>query len=359
MVKKYGFFIGMAVYALVFLLALGLGLNRFWDYMEAYEQSRPTTAIQNYVSELTVEDMCSGSESLLQNVDPNLQSREQCLRIIERSLTENITFAKNSKESTELRQIYMLSSGEQVIGQFVLTPGDADEFGFRRWQVSEESFDFSHLMGQPITVTVPEDFGVTINGNVLDSSYITERGIPYPALEDFSGRCTMPTMVTYQVDDFLGNVALEVLNREAAFVKITPETDMDSFLPDCTEAEKAELDDFLWEFLTRYVAFTGSSNRAAGEDYLRLIPYMVSQGELAKRLYTAIDGLQFAQSRGDTVDAVTVLRYVPLGEERYLCELRCDVTTLGRKGAVQTTTNMKLLILRTDSGLKAEAMEMY
>ena len=41
--KKRGFWIFMIVYAVVVLIAAAFGLSKFWDYMDAYEDSRVKT----------------------------------------------------------------------------------------------------------------------------------------------------------------------------------------------------------------------------------------------------------------------------------------------------------------------------
>mgnify|MGYP007111732014 CR=1 FL=1 len=49
------FAIAMIIYAFVFLLLAGAGLSFFWDYMVAYEASRPKIAINAYMQGLTEE----------------------------------------------------------------------------------------------------------------------------------------------------------------------------------------------------------------------------------------------------------------------------------------------------------------
>jgi hypothetical protein len=48
-----------------------------------------------------------------------------------------------------------------------------------------------------------------------------------------------------------------------------------------------------------------------------------------------------------------------IGEGRYFCDVTYIVETVGREGAVETTNNLKLIILETENGLKIEAMTRY
>lgn len=349
----------MLIYALVFLIIVTGGLWFLWDFMEAYEQSRPVNAIKSYVDHLTPEDLAEGSGALLDTLDSNIQSPEESRQIIRDASTGAFSYAKKSAESSETRQVYVLRCGRQVVGQFAISAGEADKYGFRIWEVTEESFDLSHLMGESISITVPSDFTVSVNGFPLDSSYITEQDIPYSALEEFYGDYPLPTMVTYTADSFLGSYSMEVTDRNGKPVEITGETDFNSLLPACTDKELEEIDALMQEFLAKYVAFTGSSSGTAGGNYNRLVRYLVPDGTLANRLYTAIGGLYYAQSLRDTIKQTQVNQYADLGDGRYYCDITYVVETVGKKGPVEMTYNLKVIMLVTDVGLRVEGMTRY
>lgn len=353
------FVTGMLVYALVFLAIVSGGLWVLWDYIDAYEQSRPVNAIKAYVESLTPEDLSAGSAALLDTLDSNLQSREESSLLIRESANQAFSYAKKSAESSEDRQVYVLRSGRQVIGQFAITSGEPDKFGFRVWKVTEESFDFSHLLGESVSVTVPSDFTVLVNGTALDRGYIINENLPYTKLEEFYGSYPLPTLVTYSADSYLGEATLEVLDREGNPVTITEEMDYNPLMPACTDEEVEAIDSLVFKFLEHYIAFTGSSSGSAGGNYNRLLPYLVTDGELAKRLYTAIGGLYFAQSLGDTIQETRVNQYASLGSGRYYCDISYVVETVGKKGPVQQSYNMKVIMLETNEGLRVEGMSRY
>lgn len=353
------FVTGMLIYALVFLLIVFGGLWLLWDYMDAYEQSRPVNTIKAYVNQLTVEDLCEGSGALLDTLDGHIQSREEACQRIKDSITGEFSYAKKSSESSETKQVYVLRSGRQVIGQFAISAGEPDKYGFRVWEITEESFDFSHLLGESISVTVPSDFTVSVNGSVLDSGYVTQQDIPYATLEEFYGDYPLPTLVTYTADSFLGSYTMEVTDRDGNPVEITEETNYDPMLPACTDEEIEQIDELMKQFLERYVAFTGSSSGTAGGNYNRLIRHLVPDGALAQRLYTAIGGLYYAQSLRDTIEETTVNQYANLGNGRYFCDISYVVETVGKKGAVEMSYNMKIIMLVTDVGLRVEGMTRY
>lgn len=353
------FVLGMVIYALVFALIASAGLWLLWDFMEAYEASRPLNTIRSYVESVTPEDLCDGSEDLLKQLDSNLQTREEACQVIRQSVAQEFSYAKKSSESSEFRQVYVLRSGRQVIGSFTISAGEEDQYGLRVWELTEKSFDFSHLLGQSVSVTVPSDFTVSVNGNALDGSYITETDIPYQVLEEFSGEFPLPSMVTYSAEGFLGEASLTVADRNGNPVEITEETNYGLLLPECSDEEKVAMDELTEQFLKRYVAFTGGTSGSVSGDYSRLCRHLVPEGKLAKKLYTALEGLRYAQSVRDTIKSTAINQYARLGEGRYYCDVTYTVETVGKKGAVEMEYNMKIVMLETDVGLRVEAMSRY
>ena len=355
--KKSRFVRGMVIYAVVFLAVTAAGLGVLWKYMEAYELSRPRTAVASFVEGLTSEQIRQGSENFLQQLDGNIQTPDQAFQVIEGSIADEISYVKNGKDSTSEHQVYMLRQGSQVIGSLAIEQGSESSFGFTPWQVTEFSFDFAYLAGEGVTVTIPETYSLAVNGNTLEESYIVEMDISFPALEDFAGDFEMITMVTYRLENYLGELSPEIL--DPAGEKVAREDDPNAWIPACSEEEISQLQPLLETFLKRYVAFTGSSNRNESNNYYQLIKCLVPNGELARRLYTALDGLQYAQSNGDTIWEITVNQYYKVSQERYVCDVTYMVETIGRNGAVMTENNLKVVFVQTEDGLKVEAMTRY
>ena len=351
---------GMVIYAVIFLAIAVAGLAVFWNFIDAYEQSRPMNAVKEYVASLTADDFCEGSQELLNQLDSNIQSREEACDVIRAAVTEPLSYAKKTGESTEDRQVYVVRSGKQVIGQFVISAGQEDKFGFRNWSVSDSSFDFSYLMGEDVSVTVPKEYVVKCNGAVLDEQYISATGIKYSLLKEFYDDYDLPELVTYTVGgNVLGSAKMETLDASGNAVSLADGLDVNTLLASCDEEMADRIHTFTNDFLYAYVAFTSSSTGSVSYNYVQVIKYLVPNGELAKRLYTAIDGLQYAQSWGDAIKEITINRMVDLGENRYLCDVTYMVDNYSKSGLTTTENNLKLFIVDGDYGLRIEAMTRY
>jgi len=357
--RWWPFFLGMFIYGLIILGAGYYGLRYLWQFMEAYEASRPANTLNAYMNSITVDDACDGAQELIDSIDRNLQSEEECREVIKASMTEKITCAKKSAECTDTKQVYVLRSGKQVIGQMVMTAGEPDEFGFSRWEVTEESFDFSHLIGATSSVTVPNSLQVYVGDYCLDSSYIVEDGIQYEEIAEYYESYDLPYQVTYEAGPILGEIQLEVKNSNGDPVVLNEDTDMKQYFQNCTHLETVDLENFIDKFVGRYVTFTGSANRNRQDNYAKLLECVVPDTDLAKRLSDAIEGLHFAQSRKDVVVSIDIHYLVRLEDGKYLCDFTYEVDTTGTKGVVRTSTNMKMIVLDSDGVLKTDSMSIY
>lgn len=359
MAKKHRFTKGMLIYAVVFLLLGTAGLAVLWKYMEAYEQSRPKHTVSAYVDSLTPDVICGGAEAFLSTLDTGVQSREESLQVIRASLTETLKAEKDAPKSDESEQYYHLYCGRQRIGDFRIRIQGEARFGFPQWSVEQTNFDFSHLMGQPLSVTVPDGFAVTANENRLNSDYITEKGIHYPCFEEFYESYDLPTMVTYTLTGYLGEAELSVQDPNGTAIPL--ETLQDDPFParNYTDDEQEQITALLEDFLTRYIRFSGSSKTTARGNLSSLNKLLVPNGALAKRLASALDGLQFGQSILDKLVETEVHHILRFGEDHYFCDVTYLVDTTGKKGVVQTTNHMRLILTEISGKLYVEAISSY
>ena len=357
---KHPLLLGMTIYAVVFLIAAGVGLFIFWNFIASYEASRPDNTIEDYVSQLTVEDIVDTvDDDLIMQVDTNLQTEEECRKVIMDSLTGEITYAKKTSESTDTRMVYAIRCGSKLVGSVTLNSVEVDKFGFARWEIGEAEFEMSLPLEDCVTVTVPEGFGVLVNGKMLDQSYITVRDIRYDALEDFYDDYQLPTMVTYEAGPFLGTVTLETVDTDGIPVEIDEAADYISFLDNCNESDRARLTKFSDAFLARYVAFTGSAHKSSENNFAKLLPYVVLGSDLHQRMSMALDGLSWAQSNGDTLVSITYHCFTSIGEGKYICDATYEVDTSGREGIVRTTSNVRFVIVELPGELRVEMLTSY
>ena len=362
--RSFGWFLlGMFVYAAVVLGAACYGLKELWAFLEAYEASRDYHAIDAYMEQLTPEHICDTQAYLVDQVDHNIQSEEQCRQVLMDALKEDITYARKASECTDTKQVYILRCGKQVVGSFYIQAQPADEYGFTPWEFGGESFDLSYLMGTTVSATAPMGYPVYVNGVQLDDSYVIDETSEQIAfLEDFYEDYDLPVFFTktYEAGPFLGQFPMEVKDPEGNdYVFDEAAFDKEALASNCSEEETSQLQTFTEDFLNRYIVFAGCANDNRYANYSWVIQLVVPDSNLAQRMLDALDGMQYAQSRGDEIETITIHHMVRLTEGRYLLDTTYLVNTIGNEGKVQTTNNARLIIVEQDGKLLVESMIAY
>ena len=355
------FALGMVVYALAFVLFCAVGLRLLWTFMDEYEQSRPNKTMDEYLQSLDDEHIKALAADFVATLDHKVQTEEDSYACILQAMEGKLTYAKKSAESNDTRTVYVLSLDGTKLGTVALTKEEDPAFGFSPWSVAEEEMDFSWLLSPAVELTVPDSWTVYCAGNALDKSYISGEKTPYARLEEFYGEgFDLPYLVTYHVENYLGELKFELKDKDGQTAQIPEGQDLESFFADnCTEQEKAEVKTLSENFIKAYVWFMSNTNHDAYGNYYEAMKYIVPGSELDSRLYQTIAGQYYAHSKGDDILSITLNSAMNLGGGNYFADLTYVVDTTGQKGVVQTTNNLKLIISRTDDGLKAAAIASY
>lgn len=344
----------LGIYALVILIGIGFGLNYLNSYLQGYELSLPYNATDAYMESLTTAHICENASSILDQIDVSVQTKEEALEIIKSSLAEPIKFYKRVKECTDTKLVYSLRCGLQNIGSFEMEQTGENKDGFNGWEVTKEGFDFSFLLNDGFTLTVPHDATVKINGRILSDANITESGIRHDFLKDFYDEFDLPTMTTYKVGQHLGELTIEVTDANGK--PIDPNAEPSIFLDTCTDEEKADLALISESFITDYIHFTSQTNNDVHGNLARLCKHIVSGGALEQRMRDAVRGLNWVTDRNASIQSITVNRCIAAAVGKYICDITYVVNTRDITGEIQSESSLFVVFTQTGSGLKAESM---
>ena len=348
----------MLLYALAVLLLGGMGLGFLWNYLGAYEASRSQYAVEAVMADLTPETVLEGAQGLLDRVDANLQSRDRAEQQILDACQEPFRAVKDPGASGELELHYEIRTGKQKIGSFTLTAQPQGLYGLPKWTLADLDFDLSFLWGEPVTLTVDSRAQVVLEGKALPDTYQTQQDIPYALFAELGEGAAFPTKVTYTLEGYLGTISPRVLDGNGR--DVTGEDYETVFLQDnCGEEENQALRQTLETFVKRYIAFSGSTKASARGNLASLRRSIASGSPLYTRLASALDGLSFGQSTWDQLQEIQYHHLLRLEENLYFCDITYLVNTSGRKGVVQTTNNMKLLVTREGQSLKITELSSY
>ena len=356
---RYGFLLFTVLYALVILTAGYFALSYLWDFAAAYEMARPYHAIDAYMADLTPDYICDRSSDLIATVDHHIQSEDACKDVIRDAVSGGVTYAKKTTECTDDKMVYILRTGNQVIGRVELVPEGEAVMGFTPWAVSTDRFDFSYLLTGTVATTVPESLPVYVNGALLDARYITESGIAFSRLEAFYDDYTLPTIVSYAAGPCLGEISLSVTDPQGNPVTIDESTDLNTFLDNCTEDEVTALTDFAEEFVKRYVRFTNASGFDAETDYYYLLGTVLKDSPLAKRCKDALVAMVSAVSLRYSITSVQLNHCTNIGNDRYLCDITYVLDVRNRLENPVQVFNIQVIVVKDSSRLMAETLRNY
>lgn len=355
--RSFARFLGL--YAAIFLGVAALGLILFWGYMDAYEDSRTKCTLDTYIEGLTPQYICDRSGDLIDSIDHRLQSEEDCKKAILNSISGNITYARKSSECTDNRMVYVLRNRGKTIGKVELVPQGRARYGFTPWAIDKDSFDLSCLLGQKAVITVDHTMQVYAGDVLLDEGYVTET-VHYSAVKDLYDELTLPYKKTYTAGPIFGKIDLHAVDANGKRVSIAAESDLDPYLNNCTDGVHKELDTFNQNFISCYVRYLTSRLETRGQNLQQLNPYLMPGSDLKNRISQAFDGLQYGQSKSDTLIGCASNYIVDLGDGKYLCDVTYEVDSLGRDGKLhRTVNNARLFVVRTSSGLKATRLLSY
>ena len=102
--KRTRFWRILAICALSFVILAGFGLLLLWDYMAAYEASRPQNAIEQYMAGVTAQSISALPDVLPEACDLHIQSQKAARKVVADSIG-SITYTRNTKLSTDSEMV--------------------------------------------------------------------------------------------------------------------------------------------------------------------------------------------------------------------------------------------------------------
>ena len=340
------FALGMVVYALTFIVLTAIGLRIFWGFIDGYEKSQPSHAIDSYIESFDSEHIRALCADFVSALDHELQSEEDSYAIIEGLFKGELRYSKNSVESTEDRLVYRILSEDRMLGTMALNrSGEGNNVV---WTVSDERFDFSDLVNSA-EFLAPAEWQISCNGATLGEKYITETGIRYPSMEEaYDYGFKLPTLVRYRIGNYIGEPEILALDAEGNEAQLQNDPAAYTLADRCTEDVRARMEDFTVRFLPLYIAFMSNTNHNAYDNYARVHPYLLPGSDLESRFYNAIGGQVYSHSKGDYLHDVVVHGVFEIKEGQYLIDVDYMVDTTGNAGTIANEAGM--LIVAEDRG---------
>ena len=363
---RTAYFICLAVYVLLLIIASCVGLSVVWQYAKEYENSRPLNVVEDYVAHLQENLWDDNIANTIANMPHEFQSDEECAEHVKQMLSNGITYTRAASSDGGSVINYELRCNNNVFGKLSLIEDEsyADDvrFGMLPWKVFNEEFNFDALYTS-IKVTVPRTYEVYLNDIKLGPEYIVEDNIHYDVLEDYYDQFEgLPTKVTYEYDKIIGTLEPKILDENGNVFTVDASRDDSQFIKDCPAEELDKLSSFTVSFLDRYFRYICGVGDPMSS-YQQLAAYLELGAELDQRMQVAMDGLGWSHTSSVKVDSSQLNGAVDLGDGFYLLDVSASTTVYypGKSdtGEVNNDQNMKIIVKETAGDSRASSLELY
>ena len=305
---------GTAVYVVIlslwilFLSAVCLYIiSQLWAYASVYDETQVEPVINSYIDNLRKTKWTDGMAEAVDSMPHQVQTNEEVRMLVQELLSKDeINYSEKPGTVSSNSITYYLLSGDSKFGEVTLTEdtsknlveniklpmpviGALAKMGVAilpelyPWRVSEENFDFSGLY-TGVKVTVPVNYQVKINDTILGEEYIVERDIHFDNLEMYYYRYdNLPTKVTYQFENNLGEVNMVICDDKGKEVTIDPEKDDSQFMTEVDDATMERIQTHINGFSDAYLHLSASTGDPSGP-YNELLNYIEPGSEMDKTL---------------------------------------------------------------------------
>ena len=360
----------LLIYAGVLSVLSLLALKAVWSFAEQYQASMPEPVVEKYIAGLNQNLFDEGVASTISSMPHEVQTDEEVQAAVQEILSGEITYARTTSDEPDMNA-YAILCGSNSFGKVYLKRDETKDANFkvygkeltlpydlRPWVVAKEEFDFTGLYTS-VQITIPEKYSVSLNGHTLCSEYIIEDGIEYDCLKDYySINPNLPKKVTYRFDDIIGHIDPVIYDESGAEYTVDPDKDDSQYIKSCDEATLSRLDSFCNKFVEAYSKYTsGILGQYSSGGYAALQEYVQSGSNLDKRLYEALDGLNWAHTNSYSLDSYVLNGAIDLGEGYYVCDVTTETTSVTSGNGEQHDEN-KLKILVLDNGTELRAISL-
>ena len=352
--RKSRFGLGLLIYVLVLALLAAVALAVFRQYLAAYEESRVTTAVQNYLDHCKDGTLTYQWGAALGRLSAN-RDEEAANRKWAQEKIRNATLREQINSNSSEKTYGLYDEGGFCFSTVTLQQTETGRWGFSGWKVVDERVNLEPYTTM-VSIEIPSNYSVEIGGMTLDSSCIAEKNIPFEILEPLEDYLKdLPTKVRYQYGPVLDAGEMKVLDNRGRLVPEEQQTEY-HYLDTASAADRARVKDFVERYLAVYLPFADDLE-GRGMGYFDAVYQMIIHGgDIETRIRQAIDGLEYGNVQKLEILSVDLDCCTDLGGGRYFTDLAYHIRTYGLTDPTEETYRMRLLVKEEYGSLFAEQM---
>ena len=355
--EKSRFGTGLIIYVLVFLILTAVGLIFFYDWLEAYELTRPYNAANAYEDSLHENGLSENALASLTGIDRKLQT-DSAIQARAKDLLSEADLVRSLAKSASDKQVYSVRAQGADIGTVTFRPTGERKFNFRAFVPAEEEYDFSGWT-ESVTLQVPDDYTVSVNGVALDASYRTESSVRYRTLQDYYDEySSLPTLSAYTSGNVLGKPEIAVTDGTGKVVPADELTE-ERFLDTCSKEDRSRLSDFARTFVFNYVQFTADVGGGHYIYYNEVRQMITQDSPLLDRMTQSLGSFGYTTTRSCNIVDDSVNICCPFGRGVYFVDYSYTTRTVGSGDAVEDSRNVRLVVEDSAGKLLVREMTYY
>jgi len=199
--RSYGFLIFLLVFVVLALGGIYAGAVYLWDYLEAYEVSRPEHIIEEMSENIDLDFWRQSVENALAKQLGHFETDTAAALEphLSHILDVRYSIRLRPEESTDELLVYTVRAGASDIGIVRFTPMEEAGHGMYIWGVGgmELLESFIDPFSRSITITASQNAVVEVNG--------------IPVTDEYMIPCEYEHGSTYQINNLYGNVTVTVI----------------------------------------------------------------------------------------------------------------------------------------------------
>lgn len=389
---KIIYWILLLIFTAALAFAASFVLKDVDKWLRAYEGSQPGPTIEAYMNSLGSGVWDAQIAQLAASKAHPFQSAAECEELIRSELGSNLEYQRAGAGGASGTKYNIYSTADPAAGYYqigtVTLKQDTSALGsidigvldrlFDKsslcpWVVSESLFDIS-AFGQTTSmdITCPASYTVMVNGHAVGPEYLAESGIQYDELKDYyAEHPNLPTKVRYLISNqIFGTLEPTFLDNEGRPVEFTAQQKEENFVTNgdlltvtvndmvrlpITEEEISELRFFADSFMPPYLNYFGTKNVSTNSGALKAL--IVPGCDIERRMTEFLDGAQWIHYYSLQINSTQFVDAFSLGDGFYVIDMDYDATAYSEYKTVQQASSLRIVVCRTDMGLRAITAE--
>lgn len=246
----------LLIYVAVLVVLLIIGCVIFSSYLASYEKSQPYHVAEKVVEAYQSQD---GIVSFLNDNASKTGASDSIASVADSYATniagKKISYQENSDFRPDTPSYDIMADGSVVAKVTFAESSGSDSFAKSKWAIQNLNVLDYLPNAMTITVDAPEGALVTVNGKILDESYIVSSGVPAILENSLKFLQETPQFNTYQIAGLLSEPLVTVTDASGTVLQLTHTDNSYVASPAADQAFIDSVEDRVYDAIDNYATY--------------------------------------------------------------------------------------------------------